>query len=127
METHFYAFEKLEAWQKATQLVLLIYKTTRHFPDEEKFGLVSQMRRASISICSNIAEGSARFSPKDQAHFTNLSYSSLMEVLNQALLANELGFINLEVTSKIRKYAHDVSYLLNLLYKVQMRRAEGLH
>jgi len=66
-----FSFEKLEVWQDAKELTHQIYKVTKNYPDDEKFGLVSQLRRAMISVTSNIAEGSSRMSPKDQAHFYN--------------------------------------------------------
>src|SRR5688572_22814603 len=91
---HSYSFEKLDTWKEARAWVTWIYKNTTEFPAEEKFGLVNQIRRASISVVSNLAEGSARKSPKDQAHFYQLAYSSLIEVLNQLIMSNDLSFIN---------------------------------
>ncbi len=89
-----YSFEKLDSWVDARKLVKWIYEKTAKFPAEEKFGLVMQLRRAGISIVSNLAEGSARMTPKDQAHFTNLAYSSLIEVLNQLIIAADLNDYN---------------------------------
>jgi four helix bundle protein len=63
-----YAFEKLECWQLARQLAVWIYKITLNFPREEKFGIISQMRRAGVSIAANLAEGTSRSTKKDQAH-----------------------------------------------------------
>jgi four helix bundle protein len=79
--------------QLAKKLVVSIYKITSQFPVEEKYGLVSQLRRASVSICSNLAEGSGRSTPKDQGNFYNNAYSSLMEVLNQLLICHDLTWI----------------------------------
>lgn len=76
-----YSFEKLEAWQLARRLAIWVYKTTAKFPEEEKFGLISQMRRAAIAIASNIAEGTSGISAKDQSHFSAISYSSAIELL----------------------------------------------
>ena len=73
---HIYSFEKLEVWKLARDLCVYIYKLTNTFPPEEKFGLISQMRRANISIASNIAEGSSRMGKKDQSHFYTISFSS---------------------------------------------------
>jgi four helix bundle protein len=75
-----YPFEKLEVWQLARKLVVNIYKLTEKFPAEERFGLVNQMRRASVSICSNLAEGSGRKTSKDQAYFYNMAYSSISNI-----------------------------------------------
>ncbi|MEO8236157.1 MAG: four helix bundle protein [Flavobacterium sp.] len=77
-----YSFEKLEVWVESKNFSKSIYLITSKFPDNEKYGLISQLRRASISICSNIAEGSARNSFKDKAHFTTMAFSSAVEVLN---------------------------------------------
>jgi four helix bundle protein len=85
-----FSFEKLNVWQKARELSVLIYKTTQSFPSEEKFGLISQMRRCSISISSNIAEGTGRHSYKDQARFTEIANSSTLELLNQLILSNDM-------------------------------------
>ena len=89
-----YSFEKLEVWKDSVELVKLIYKITKQFPDEEKYGLVSQLRRASVSISSNLSEGTSRITNKDKAHFTTLSFSSAMEVVNQLIIAKELQFIS---------------------------------
>lgn len=72
-------FEKLIVWQKARQLSVGIYKLTATYPSEEKFGLISQMRRCSVSMASNIAAGSGRHSPKDKARCTEVNYSSAIE------------------------------------------------
>ncbi|EOG6905277.1 four helix bundle protein [Flavobacterium psychrophilum] len=77
-----YSFEKLEVWVESKNFSKSIYLVTSKFPDNEKYGLISQLRRASISICSNIAEGSARNSFKDKAHFTTMAFSSAVKVLN---------------------------------------------
>lgn len=90
---HIFSFEKLEVWQDAKYLTVLVYSITKDFPSEEKYGLVSQLRRAVISVSSNIAEGSSRTSAKDQAHFYQIAFSSLMEVLSQIIISFELGYI----------------------------------
>ena len=90
---YIYSFEKLEVWKLAKDLCVYIYKLTSKFPIEEKFGLISQMRRASVSIVSNIAEGGSRMSAKDQSHFYNIAYSSAIEVLNQLIISHALSLI----------------------------------
>lgn len=87
-------FRKLICYQKGRALVTEIYKVVRTFPSEEKYALGDQLRRAVVSVTSNIAEGSGRQSFKDQAHFVELSYGSLMEVMSQLDVALDLGFIN---------------------------------
>jgi four helix bundle protein len=112
-----YPFENLEVWQKSKELVLSIYELTSTFPTEEKFGLVSQLRRASVSVSSNIAEGSTRWSRQDQARFYEISYSSLMEVLNQLILSRDLGFITETQIDEVRIKLDAVSRMLNALYQ----------
>lgn len=89
-----YSFEKLQVWVEAKDFAKTIYKVTSLFSDTEKFGLTSQLRRASVSIASNIAEGSARNTYKDKAHFTTMAFSSSVEVLNQLIIAFEIGLIS---------------------------------
>ena len=79
---YIFSFEKLEVWIESKEFTKQIYAITSKFPDTEKFGLISQIRRASISIASNIAEGSARKSFKDKAHFSTIAFGSAVEVLN---------------------------------------------
>ncbi len=90
---YIYSFEKLEVWKFAKEFCIFIYEMTRCFPSDEKFGLVSQLRRASVSIASNIAEGSSRISKADQSHFYTITYSSTIEVLNQLMICESLGLI----------------------------------
>jgi four helix bundle protein len=112
-----YAFEKLIAWQESRLLVKQIYKLSADFPEHEKFGLVSQIRRASVSVSSNLAEGSGRNSEVNQKYFYRISYSSLMEVLNQAILSFDLDYITDEQLNKLRiqidKTAQLISGLVN--------------
>tara|TARA_B100000809_G_scaffold266892_2_gene332636 strand:- start:9342 stop:9623 length:282 start_codon:yes stop_codon:yes gene_type:complete len=88
-----FSFEKLEVWKEAIQLSKDIYKTTVTFPNDEKFGLTSQIQRATNSIAANIAEGTSRITGKDKAYFSTLAFSTTMEVLNHLILAKELEFI----------------------------------
>ena len=108
-----FSFERLEVWKRSRLLTKNIYYQTREFPDSEKFGIVSQLRRAAISVCSNIAEGSSRKSKKDQSHFYNLAYSSLMESLNQLIISNDLEYLETNVLSELRSEIHTISIMLN--------------
>jgi four helix bundle protein len=90
---HTFIFHKLQVWHLAKELARDVYNITKEFPIEEKFGLVTQINRAAISVASNIAEGSGRTNRKDQAHFTQLAYGSLMEVACQLEIATDLHFI----------------------------------
>ena len=92
MKTRF-RFEKLEVWQEARKINQVIYRLTRKFPREELFAMTSQIRRASISVSSNIAEGSGRNSDKDFAHFLEQAYGSLMEVASSFYLAFDEGYV----------------------------------
>lgn len=112
-----YPFEKLVVWQLARKLVVRIYALTGQFPPEEKFGMISQVRRAAVSICSNIAEGSGRFTAKDQSHFYSMAYSSLMELLNQLLIAEELAWLSAADILELRNEMGVISLKLNALRK----------
>ena len=87
------SFTDLNAWKEGHKLVLMIYKITNNFPDIEKFGLVSQMRRCVVSITSNIAEGFSRKSTKEKAQFYFISLGSTTELQNQLLISRDLKFI----------------------------------
>ncbi len=117
-----YSFEKLEVWQLSRKLVKVTYTITDSFPEEEKFGIVNQMRRAAISISSNISEGSSGKSYKDQARFTVISYGSLMELLNQYILSNDLEWISNKELIKIRVLIEEISNKLNGLRNYQLNK-----
>jgi len=108
-----FSFERLEVWNKSRLLTKEIYKLTQNFPDQEKFGMIGQLRRAVISVCSNIAEGSSRKSNKDQAHFYTMAFSSLMETLNQLIISNDLDYIDSLALAKTRTDIHTISKMLN--------------
>ena len=108
-----YSFEKLEVWKESRTLVVMIYKYTQLFPKEEIFGLTSQVRRAAISVSSNIAEGSGRRTIKDQSRFYVMAYGSLMEVLNQLMIAVDLKFLKEEaLDTELRPLINKVSLKL---------------
>lgn len=112
-----YPFEKLIVWQLAKNLVVRVYALSKFFPAEEKFGMLSQIKRAAVSVCSNIAEGSGRISAKEQAHFYAMAYSSLLELLNQLLIAVDLAWINETQLLEIRTKIELVSGKINSLRK----------
>lgn len=112
-------FQDLKVWQKAHQLVIEVYKLTSKFPLEEKYGLVSQLRRAAISIVSNIVEGFKRKYLKDRLHFYNIANSSLEEVKYQLLLTKDLGYINKKQYLQTLGLAEEVSKMLNSWIKKQ--------
>lgn len=117
-----YSFEKLESWQHAKRLAVWTYDITLKFPAEEKFGMVSQMRRAAISIASNLAEGTSRKTAKDQSHFSTISYSSTIELLNDLIIANELRFLTEEIYKQGREMIERQTLLIAGLRKSQQRR-----
>ncbi len=118
-----YSFEKLECWQQARKLAVWTYTSTKNFPPDERFGLTSQMRRAAISIASNIAEGSARKTAKDQAHFSTIAYSSTIELLNDLIISNDLGFLSLELYLLGRELIEKQTLLISTLRKSQEKNS----
>ena len=110
-----YSFEKLAVWRKARELNKNIYSLSESFGKEELFGLISQIRRASISVASNLAEGASRKSSKEQSRFYSIAYSSLIEVLCQLILAKDLGKLNelqlKEQRTAIDELAKGIQYL----------------
>ena len=88
-----YSFEKLEVWQNARRLSVWVYKITKDFPPEEKYGLVAQMKRAALGVGSNIAEGTSRMTSKDQSPLRTMAFSSTVELLNHLILSNDLFFL----------------------------------
>ncbi|WP_047545874.1 four helix bundle protein [Psychroserpens sp. Hel_I_66] len=115
-----YSFEKLEVWKESITLFKLIYKITDKFPSEEKFGLISQLRRASVSISSNLAEGTSRKTKNDKAHFTTMSFSSTMEILNQLIISKDLNFITEDNYTLARQKIEKTSNMLNALRNYQL-------
>ena len=89
-----HSFEKLEVWKEVRKLVVKIYHVTSSFPSEEKYGLTSQMRRSVISVSNNLAEGTSRHSLRDQARFTEISFGSLVELIDDTIHSSDLGFIS---------------------------------
>jgi four helix bundle protein len=89
-------YKKLEVWKKSVDFVKVCYDLTSSFPDSEKFGLTSQVRRSAVSIASNIAEGAGRDSNKEFAHFLAISQGSCFELETQIIIAQQLGFIGEE-------------------------------
>src|SRR5438128_1008055 len=87
-------FEKLETWHEAIAFADLVYRLTRDFPDAERFGLTNQMRRAAVSISSNVAEGCSRSSRVDYARFMEIATGSVFEVVSQATIGRNRGFLS---------------------------------
>ena len=105
-------FKDLIVYQKSKELVIFVYKMLDLFPEAEKFALCNQMRRAVVSVPSNIAEGMGRLSDKDQAHFLNMSYGSLMEVYAQADIAHDLKYIDDEMFNQLEEQVDSISKMI---------------
>lgn len=119
---HEFSFEKLNVWQNSINFVEDIYKLTDKFPKSELYCLTSQIRRATISIPSNIAEGSTRKSFKDQARYTEIAFGSLLETLTQLIIAHKLQYINENDFNNSRIEIEKISRQLNALKNSQIER-----
>lgn len=110
-------FEKLETWHKAIAFANNIYTITKSFPDSERFGLTSQLRRAAVSISSNLAEGSARSSRSDFARFIEIATGSLFEVVSQLAIAKNQDFLDETDHRKLCSSAEEIIRMLSGLRK----------
>ena len=108
-----YHFKNLDAYKESKKLVKMVYGLLKQFPKEEQYALCDQLRRAVISIPSNIAEGSGRTSAKDQAHFIEMAYGSLMEVECQIDIAYDLSYISQDNINQVEKLIDVVAALLS--------------
>ena len=113
MDSLLYSFEKLEVWNEAKKLVVEVYHLLDKFPKIENYALCDQIRRAIVSVPSNIAEGSGRKSLKEQIHFIEIAYGSLMEAYNQLLIAVDLASIATESLMAIKPTIDTVARMLN--------------
>lgn len=105
-------FKELKVWQKAYDLALRIYKITADFPKEELYGIVSQMRRAGVSVVSNIAEGYSREGRPEYLRFLFIAYSSLSELETQILLSKDLGYIRETNFNELMKIKDEIGAML---------------
>lgn len=112
-EGKIHKFEDLEVWQKSHNLVLEIYIITKDFPKEEKFGLISQMRRAVVSVPTNIVEGFRKRSEKDKTNFYNIAQASLDELRYYIILARDLHYLDNSKTDEICEKIEEVARMLN--------------
>ena len=117
-------YKDLLVWQKGNDLVKRIYQTTQSFPAEEKFGLVSQMRRAAVSIPSNIAEGQARHTTGEFIQFISHAEGSVAELETQLIIAIELGYCNRAVTDDTPRLLSELRRMLNSLRRSLRRKLE---
>ena len=108
-----YAFENMRAWQEARKLVVEVYRLLDGFPKFETYALCDQIRRSIVSVPSNLAEGSGRMSKKEQLHFYEIAYGSLMESYNQLIIAADLKYIGKENLKEIQPQIDTVARMLN--------------
>jgi four helix bundle protein len=120
---HEYAFEKLNVRQAARALARSTYLETSNFPQREIYGMTSQCNRAAVSVASNIAEGTSRQSLKDQAHFSEIAYGSLMELACLFILSNDIGILSRQQENTLRQSVEGISAQLNALHRSQLARA----
>nr|WP_315134027.1 four helix bundle protein [uncultured Flavobacterium sp.] len=126
MKYNVYSFEKLEVYQLARKFKIDIKLMSQLFPKEERFELTSQINRSSASISANLAEGSGRSSNFDQAHFTNMSFSTGLETIDHLNTALDLKYINEEKYTELRIKLDAILNKLNALYKFQINNKETL-
>lgn len=119
-----YSFETLNAWQESRRLVVSVYQLLDNFPKFEKYALCDQIRRAIVSVPSNLAEGSGRMSLKEQIHFIEISFGSLMEAYNQLIIANDLNYIDEASLESVKPSIDVVAKLLNGLRSSYIRKLE---
>ena len=119
-----YSFEKLNVWKEAKKLVVDVYHLLDGFPIFEKYALCDQIRRAIVSVPSNIAEGSGRKSLKEQIHFLEIAYGSLMETYNQLLIAIDLTYITEESVETIKPALDGVAKMINGLSNSYSKKLE---
>ena len=110
-------YKELDVWKKAYQFCLEIYKITKMFPDEERYGLISQMRRAAVSIPCNIAEGYGRKTKKEYIQLLYVAYGSACELETQTMLVSDLGYINSEMMTSLQQDFRDIERMLKALIK----------
>lgn len=118
-----FTFERLRVWQEAREWVKEIFGMVKSFPLEEKYGLSNQLTRPAVSVTANLAEGASRTSAKDQAHFSQLAYSSLMESACLLLLAGDQGWIPADRVGQERQKIESLSNQINALRKTQLSRS----
>ncbi len=111
-ERNEFGFERLIVYQRAKAYVILIYSILKNFPKEEKYAMCDQLRRVSVSVVSNIAEGTSRNTLKEKNHFLDIAYGSLMETYSQMDLANDLNYITIDELNDVRTHVLDILKLM---------------
>ncbi len=114
-------FEKLDAWNKAIVLANTVYEATKSFPADERFGLTNQLRRAAVSISSNLAEGCSRSSQSDFARFVEIATGSAFEVASQVVIARDQGYLSTAQFQSIQAGALEITRMLSGLRQTLLR------
>ena len=122
MDNKITSFTDLNAWRKGHKLVLMVYKETDSFPQKEQFSLTDQMRRAAVSLTSNIAEGFSRQSQREKVQFYSMAKSSLTELQNQLLIARDIGYTEKDNFTKLSNISVETSKLSNGLIRTIKNR-----
>ena len=117
MEAPIFSFEKLKVWQKARLFHREVFRLTTSFPYKQNYALILQIRRAALSVPSNISEGAGRLGSKEFVHFISIAYGSLMETMNQLILAEDLGYVTKEMMVKLRLDVAEIARMLTALKK----------
>ncbi len=117
-------FEKLTVWQKSIDYADQIFSLTKSFPQDERFGLTSQLRRAAVSVSSNIAEGSSRSSNNDFSRFIEITYGSLMETISQAKIASRQGLVDSDEYDELYLSGEEIARMLSGL-RASLKSREG--
>ena len=109
-------YKELVVWQLAVDLAVEVYEVVKKFPNEERYGLVDQMKRSAVFIASNIAEGAGRFSKKDYAHFLNIAIGSACELETQLIIATKVGFVDDPVSASL---SEEITRIRKMLFKLR--------
>ena len=125
MEDFQFQFEKLNAWQEARKLVVNVYQLLEKFPKTETYALCDQLRRAVVSVPSNIAESSGRLAIKEQIHFLEIAYASLMEVYCQLQIAVDLGYMTPDELQIVKRKVFTTSKLISGLRTSKVAQLNG--
>ena len=115
-------FRQLQVWQRSKALAVLVYKSTDSGRIVQDYGLRDQMRRAAVSVCSNIAEGDERDSDRDSARFFSIAKGSLAELITQIEIAGEIGYLSAEKTTELVRESEDIGKMLGALIRARRQK-----
>ena len=122
MSLETFSYRQLDAYQKAKDFVIYVYTLLKQFPKEEQYALCDQLRRAAVSIPSNIAEGMGRMSVKEQIHFIEIAFGSLNETMCQLELAYELNYISHEHLNTSEEFVKEITRMLSRLRRIRLNK-----